>query len=49
MENIFFQTLEANFPYKGVFFKIVVNANILAFIITTILRRVVRERRPLQK
>ena len=45
----FFQTLEANLPYKGVFFKIVVNANILAFIMTTILRRVVHERHPLHK
>ena len=39
--RIFFQTLEASFPYKGVFFTKVVNANIIAFKITTILKPVV--------
>ena len=35
-----FQTLEAIFPYKGVFFTKVVKANIIAFIKTKILRPV---------
>ena len=35
-----FQTLEAIFPYKGVFVTKVVNANIIAFKITTILKPV---------
>ena len=35
-ENIFFQTLEAIFPCKGVFFTKVVKVNIIAFIKTKI-------------
>ena len=38
--RIFFQTLEASFPYKGVFFTKVVNANIIAFRKAKILRPV---------
>ena len=45
-----FQTIEAIFPYKGVFFTKVVKAKILGFIRTKILDiRFVREKHPLQK
>ena len=41
-----FQTLEAIFPYKGVFFTKVVKANIIAFIKTKILRPVLSVTNP---
>ena len=40
LKNIFFQTLEAFFPHKGVFVTKVMKANIIAFIKTKILRPV---------
>ena len=44
--KIFFQTLEAIFPYKGVFVTKVVKANIIAFIKTKILRPVLSVTNP---
>ena len=44
-----FQTLEAIFPYKGVFFTKVVKANIIAFIKTKILRPVLSVTNPPSK
>ena len=44
-----FQTLEAIFPYKGVFFTKVVKANIIAFIKTNILRPAFSVKNPLSK
>ena len=38
LENIFFQTLEAFFTHKGVFFTKVTKANIIAFLKTKVLR-----------
>ena len=40
LENIFFHTLEAFFPHKGVFVTKVMKANIIAFTKTKILRPV---------
>ena len=44
-----FQTLEAIFPYKGVFFTKVVKANIIAFIKTNILRPALSVKNPHSK
>ena len=45
-EEYFFQSLEAFFPHKGVFFTKVVKANIKAFIKTKILRPVLSVTNP---